>query len=131
MITRASVIAVFVSLACFGVPALADDACDGSPLPCPVFVLKDKLQGIFAISHCQFISGLTCKVTYNGKAPLPSEVFFTEFDAEGHRAGKRVRLIYPHLNPGERGAATFRLRSSNPATIELTGVWDGPWKDPY
>lgn len=96
--------------------------------------MKDKLQDIFAISHCQFISGLTCKITYNGKSPLPSEVFFNEFDAQGHPLGNKTRLIYPHLNAGERGVATFMLRgvqTGEPAKVVLTGVWNGPWKNPY
>ena len=112
----------------------ADGVCDPSGFACPTFVLNDKLQDIFIISHCQFISGLTCKVTYNGKAPLPSEVFFTEFDAKGQLMGKKTRLIYPHLNPGERGTATFMLRgvqTGEPAKVVLTGAWNGPGKDPY
>ena len=41
-----------------------------------------------------------------------------------------MRLIYPKLRAGEKGWATFRLRSSNPASILLTGEWKGPWRDP-
>ena len=73
---------------------------------------------------------MTCKITYNGKSPLPSEVFFTEVDSDGH-AGKKTRLIYPNLKAGERGAATFRIHAGEPAKIILAGVWDGPWKNPY
>src|SRR5579859_1457577 len=100
----------------------ADSVCDNDWPTCPVFTLKGQLQDIFVISHCQFISGLTCKITYNGKSPLPSEVFFTDSDSEGH-VSKKTRFIYPHLNAGERGTATFRYKTAEPAQIVLTGVW--------
>ena len=116
---------------CAAMTATAGNLCDGDWPPCPDFVLKGKLQDIFAVSDCKFISGISCKITYNGKLPLPSEVFFTEFDAKGRVLGKKTRLIYPHLNPGERGTATFRTRTGEPAQIVLMGVWNGPWKNPY
>lgn len=132
MIFRVSAAATtFLALTCIAVPAFAGDAVCDSGIPCPTFVLQGKLQEIFVISHCQLISGLTCKITYNGKSPLPSEVFFTEVDSDGHPAGKKTRLIYPHLNASEQGVATFRIKTAEPAQIVLTGVWDGPWKDPY
>lgn len=97
----------------------------------PRLELRGKIAKIFTISHCEYISGLSCKIRYNGAAPLPSEVFFTEFDEHGRKAGARVRLIYPELRPGETGAATFRIRLSRPAKIVLKGEWNGPWRDPY
>jgi hypothetical protein len=96
----------------------------------PQIDLSPRLSEMFVISDCQWISGMTCKVTYNGKSPLPSEVFFTEFDPDGSQVGPRTRLIYPELAPGEHGAATFRVRT-HPARIFLEGTWDGPWKNPY
>ncbi|HVB88032.1 MAG TPA: hypothetical protein VNK23_15330 [Candidatus Dormibacteraeota bacterium] len=97
----------------------------------PKFELAGKLSKIFTVSRCEYISGLTCHIHYNGKLPLPSEVFFTEFDEHGKKAGPRVRLIYPKLNSGETGVATFRIRLSTPAKIVLEGEWNGPWRDPY
>ena len=97
----------------------------------PELVLQGRLAMIFKIDRCEYISGMTCRIRYNGKAPLPSEVFFVEIDAEGKTQRSRVRLIYPRLQSGESGKATFRLRSSSPARIVLTGEWKGPWKDPY
>ena len=97
----------------------------------PPFELRGNLAKIFSISDCQYISGLTCKIRYNGAAPLPSEVFFEEFDEHGRKAGARVRLIYPKLERGERGSATFRIRLASPAKIVLQGEWNGPWRDPY
>jgi hypothetical protein len=99
--------------------------------PIPKFELTAKLSKIFTISRCEYISGLTCQIHYNGKLPLPSEVFFEEFDEHGKKAGPRVRLIYPELKPGRDGVATFRIRLSRPARIVLEGEWNGPWRDPY
>jgi hypothetical protein len=97
----------------------------------PQFKLVGKLSKIFSVSRCEYISGLTCHIHYNGKLPLPSEVFFTEFDEHGKKAGPRVRLIYPELKPGETGVATFRIRLGRPAKIVLEGEWNGPWRNPY
>lgn len=97
----------------------------------PEFRLKGNLEKIFVISDCDYISGITCRIHYNGSLPLPSEVFFTEFDEHGRKAGPRVRLIYPKLAPGETGRATFRIRSAGPAKIVLQGEWNGPYRDPY
>lgn len=97
----------------------------------PRFELKGKLAKIFSVSRCEYISGLTCRIHYNGAIPLPSEVFFTEFDEHGRQAGARVRLICPELKPGETGQATFRIRLISPARIVLQGEWKGPWRNPY
>ena len=97
----------------------------------PKFELRGNLAKIFTVTRCEYISGMTCRIHYNGKLPLPSEVFFTEFDDHGRRAGPHVRLIYPELNRGETGTATFRIRLSGPAKIVLEGEWNGPWRNPY
>jgi hypothetical protein len=97
----------------------------------PTIVLAGKLATIFTVDRCEFISGMTCRVTYNGKGPLPSRVFFTELDEKGKSGGPRIRLLYPRLGPGESGKATFRIRLNRPAKVVLTGEWHGPWQDPY
>ena len=97
----------------------------------PRFELKGKLAKIFTVTDCEYISGMTCRIHYSGVLPLPSQVFFTEFDEHGQKAGTQVRLIYPKLGPGETGRATFRIRLSRPAKIVLEGEWKGPWRDPY
>jgi hypothetical protein len=97
----------------------------------PKFELKGKLAKIFDLTDCEYISGITCRIHYNGVLPLPSQVFFTEFDERGQQAGARVRLIYPKLAPDETGRATFRIRLGRPAKVVLEGEWKGPWKDPY
>jgi len=104
---------------------------DSSGWTYPTFKLKGKLAEIFTISDCQWISGFTCHIRYNGKYVLPSEVFFAEYDAKGKQLGRRTRLIYPHLKAGERGYATFRFRTNNPSFVVLEGVWKGEWKNPY
>jgi hypothetical protein len=97
----------------------------------PEFELKGNLAKIFSISECEFISGLTCRIHYNGAMPLPSEVFFTELDEHGKQSGARVRLIYPEVKKGETAVATFRIRMANPAKIVLEGEWKGPYRDPH
>ena len=96
----------------------------------PEFELEGNLAKIFTVTHCEYISGLTCRIHYNGKFPLPSEVFFTEFDDKGKKVGPHVRLIYPKLKRGETGMATFRIQI-HPSKIILTGEWNGTWRDPY
>jgi hypothetical protein len=111
---------------------------DGQPQPVaagdlgfhyPKLVLEGKLARIFTVSECKYISGLTCHIRYNGVLPLPSQVFFTEFDESGRQAGLRVRLIYPKLRRGETGLATFRIRTGSPAKVVITGEWKGPWRN--
>ena len=103
----------------------------GSADGLPAIVLSETLATIFAVDHCEFVSGLTCRITYNGKRRLPSCVFFTEFAEDGKSAGPKVRLIYPRLDAGESGKATFRTRLDFPAKIVLVGEWHGPWQAPY
>jgi hypothetical protein len=95
----------------------------------PSFELKGKLAKIFSISNCEFISGLTCRIHYNGDLPLPSEVYFTELDEHGKPAGARVRLIYPEMKKDETGIVTFRIRTGSAAKIVLEGRWNGPYRN--
>jgi len=97
----------------------------------PRFELQGKLSATLTVSGCEYISGMTCKVSYTGTNPLPSRVYFVEFDEAGHQAGREVRLLYPRLEPGETGSATFRIRLSSPARVRLRGEWKGPWQSPY
>jgi hypothetical protein len=115
---------------CFGQTKQAQTGADNG-FTYPRFELEGKLAKIFTVTDCEYISGMTCRIHYNGVLPLPSQVFFTEFDERGHKAGARVRLIYPKLAPGETGRATFRLRASSPAKIVLQGEWKGLWQNPY
>lgn len=98
----------------------------------PVLKLTGDLNKIFTIpeTDCEYISGMTCRISYNGKLPLPSEVYFIQFDKNGKKLGDQIRLIYPKLEANESGTATFRI-NSNPATIELIGKWEGPYINPY
>jgi len=118
-----------LGMLCGGQPQQAASA-DGD-YNYPRFELKGKLAKIFTVTDCEYISGMTCRIHYSGELPLPSRVFFTEFDERGQKAGARVRLIYPKLGSGETGRATFRIRLSRPAKIVLEGEWKGPWRDPY
>ena len=123
-------IAFCVGAMCWGQSGqAAKDAESGFRIP--RIELGGKISQIFTVTDCEYISGLTCRIHYSGVLPLPSQVFFTEFDERGKQAGPRVRLIYPKLERGERGLATFRIRLARPAKIVLQGEWKGPWRDPY
>ena len=119
---------MMVSLLIF---VLASQAEPSAALSYPEIGLDSRLRRIFAFSECKYLSGLSCRIQYNGKAPLPTEVFFTEFDGRGHRLGSRTRLIYPELKTGQTGVATFRLRASSPVRIRIEASGNGPWKNPY
>jgi hypothetical protein len=99
----------------------------------PCLELRAPLSEIFTISHCEAVSGLTCRIRYNGKRPLPSEVFFYGLDAKGKTACRPIRLIYPRLKPGEVGSATFFLNACSDSSerVVLEGKWNGPYKNPY
>ena len=102
----------------------------GSSIPC--LELQRELSEIFVIDDCEPMSGLSCRIRYNGEKPLPSEVFFYDIDAKGQQLCKPTRLIYPHLKPGESGRATFLDRcNAVPDHMILKGKWHGPYKDPY
>ena len=99
----------------------------------PQIDLESKLASIFTVTRCKWISGMTCRVSFNGKLPLPSEVFFEEYNDAGNPVGSPRRLIYPELEAGHTGLATFNLRSKHgrPFRILITAKWEGPYKDPY
>ncbi|HEY4837988.1 MAG TPA: hypothetical protein VIH72_05250 [Candidatus Acidoferrales bacterium] len=126
------VAAVFgMSLICVGQNQLEKTILTANDADIPALELRGKLAKIFSISDCEYISGLTCKIYYNGSASLPSQVFFTELDKQGRQSGRRVQLIYPRLKPRETGRATFRINLTRPVKIVLYGEWNGPWRDPY
>lgn len=109
----------------------------------PKIELEERLAEILSFDKCKWISGLTCKVRYNGKHPLPRKIMMSAYNEQGTRLefsvrnqrGKRIhvfkaRLIYPKLDAGETGIATFRVGGDS-ARIVLRGLWDGPYEDPY
>jgi hypothetical protein len=97
----------------------------------PTLELLGPLRDVFAVGKCEYISGMTCKIRCKGAHPLPSRVYFVEFDENGKQAGAEVRLLYPRLERGETGSATFRIRLSSPTRVRLRGEWKGPWQNPY
>ena len=97
----------------------------------PTLELLGQLKDTFTISKCEYVSGMTCQIKFTGTHPLPSRVYFVEFDEKGKQAGREVRLLYPRLEPGQTGSATFRIRLSSPTSVRLRGEWKGPWQAPY
>ncbi len=96
----------------------------------PSLELQGRIAEIFTFYDAEYISGLTCKIKYNGKTPLPSKVFFSEYDIREKGISHKVRLIYPELNSGESGVATFRIKGT-PPKIVIWSEGEGPWESPY
>jgi len=96
----------------------------------PSIQLEGIISEIFEFYDAEWISGLTCRIKYNGKAPLPSKVFFSIFDKKGKETAHKVRLIYPKLKEGQSGIATFRIKG-DPALIIIWAEGEGPYNSPY
>jgi hypothetical protein len=103
---------------------------EDSPFTYPVLELRGRVADIFTFYQAEWISGLTCRIKYNGKKPLPSKVFFSEYDETGKQISERIRLIYPKLNSDESGYATFRVKG-HASKIVIWSEGDGPWENPY
>ena len=96
----------------------------------PTLELKGRVAEIFSFYDAEYISGLTCRIKFNGKKPLPNKVFFSEYDNENKEISHKVRLIYPRMKSGESGYATFRI-TCHPQKIVIWSEGDGPWESPY
>lgn len=96
----------------------------------PTLELKGRVAEIFSFYDAEYISGLTCRIKYNGKMPLPSKVFFSEYDSRNKETAHEVRLVYPKLKSGESGYATFKIKGI-PSKIVIWSKGDGPWESPY
>jgi len=103
---------------------------NNSPFTYPILELKGLVAEIFTFYDAEYISGLTCRIKYNGAKPLPSKVFFSEYDSKSKEISHKVRLIYPKLNTGESGYATFRIKST-PSKLVIWSEGEGPWENPY
>jgi len=89
----------------------------------PTIEMEGKLGEIISVTGCEYISGMSCRITYNGKASLPSKILFTEYDASNVKAGPPTRLLYAPLEPGKSVLAMFRIRMGSPSRVVLEGVW--------
>src|SRR3954469_13592007 len=107
---------VFATLVTFVVIAMKDapvSAAQGeAAFKYPLLVLEGRLANTLVFDRCEYISGMTCRITLKRNATLPSRVFFSEYGKSEKQLGRKLRLIYPNLKPGESGRATFRLQSS-------------------
>lgn len=91
----------------------------------PKIEVEGRLAQIFEFSDCEWISGLSCKLVYNQKAPFPSRVFFVEYDSAGRLVGKRTRLLFYMVEgPARVSGAMFRLRARHTSCIVVRGEWD-------
>ncbi|THB68135.1 MAG: hypothetical protein D6B27_03205 [Gammaproteobacteria bacterium] len=72
----------------------------------PTIKQKESLGNIFTFLNCSYLSGLTCKVKYNGKQLLSQKIYYSQYNLKGEFINKKL-LIYPKLNPDEFGIVTF------------------------
>jgi hypothetical protein len=100
-----------------------------SPFTFPILELKGRVAEIFTFYDAEYISGMTCRIKYNGIKPLPSNVFFSEYDNESKEISHKVKLIYPELKAGESGYATFRI-NGHPSKLVIWSEGEGPWESP-
>ena len=101
-----------------------------SPFTYPILELKGRVAEIFTFYDAEYFSGLTCRIKYNGMKPLPSNVYFSEYDSETKEISHKIKLIYPELKAGESGYATFRI-NGHPSKLVIWSEGEGPWESPY
>jgi hypothetical protein len=94
---------------------------------CPEIVLAGKAAEIFKLDKCQYISGLTIKLIYNGKFPYPSSLSFTLLDLQGNKIkGDQNKKVFgpQQLTSGQYGIFTIQnYGNDNPSKIRIEGTW--------
>lgn len=94
---------------------------------CPKVVFVGKAAEIFRLKECSYISGVTIKITYNGKYSYPARLKFTLFDSHGNvmEMDQKKHVFGPkYLEKGQYGIFTIQaLGNEDPSRIEIEGVW--------
>lgn len=91
----------------------------------PKIEFVGKAGHIFTLKKCEWISGLTCYIHYNGKLEYPSRLYFTAYDTEGKQMENSIPLWGPErLEKGETGIFTIqKWGERDPARIEIYAIW--------
>jgi len=95
----------------------------GGPFHFPELELVGRLGRTLALSKCEAISGITCVIALKAGEELPSKVFISDVDSQGHESSNRIRMIYPQLKAGEQGRATIGGNVLAPR-LRLRGEWN-------
>lgn len=94
---------------------------------CPKVELVGKAAEIFKLDKCEYISGITIKLIYNGKYSYPSKLNFTLLDSQGNvlKDDQTKKVFGPQfLKEGQYGIFTIQSSGNdNPSTIRIEGIW--------
>lgn len=94
---------------------------------CPKIELVGKAAEIFKLNKCEYISGITIKLIYNGKYSYPSKLNFTLLDSQGHvmKEDQTKKVFGPQfLKGGQYGIFTIQgFGNDNPPRIRIEGIW--------
>jgi hypothetical protein len=94
---------------------------------CPKVELIGKAAEIFKLNKCEYISGITIKLIYNGKYSYPAKLNFTLLDSQGNviKDDKTKKVFGPQfLKRGQYGIFTIQgYGNDNPAKIKIESIW--------
>ena len=94
---------------------------------CPKIKFVGKAAEIFRLGKCEYISGITIKMIYNGKYSYPSKLKFTLIDSQGNpMLGDQTKKVFGprHLEKGEYGIFTIQnYGNDDPSKIEIEAIW--------
>ena len=94
---------------------------------CPKVAFAGKAADMFTLKKCEYISGITVELVYNGSYSYPSKLKFTLLDSDGNilKSDQTKHVFGPqHLEKGQFGIFTIQhTGSDNPSKIIVEGVW--------
>lgn len=94
---------------------------------CPKITFIGKTAEILNVEKCEYISGITIKLIYNGVDTYPAKLKFILLDAEGNKlpSDQTKHVSGPaRLEKGQYGTFTIQYKGNdNPSKIEIEGVW--------
>jgi hypothetical protein len=94
---------------------------------CPKIEFVGKAAEIFKLDKCEYISGITIKLIYNGKYSYPSKLNFTFLDSQGNvmKEEQKKKVFGPQsLKKGQYGIFTIQNHGNDkPSKIRIEGIW--------
>lgn len=94
---------------------------------CSKIEFVGKAAEIFKLDKCEYISGITIKLIYNGKYSYPSKLNFTLFDSQGNvmKEEQKKKVFGPQsLKKGQYGIFTIQSHGNDkPSKIRIEGIW--------
>jgi hypothetical protein len=110
--------------------AIAQENVDTQNKPdywCPKIEFADKTAKILKLEKCEYISGITVKLIYNGKYSYPSRLKFTLLDSHGNviKENQKKKVFGPQsLKKGQYGIYTIQsYGNNNLSRIRIEGIW--------